>query len=166
MQNNTRILGVDPGYERLGIAVIEKNSAQKETLLFSDCIRTSPKKEHAVRLLEIQQALSECMSEYTPSVLAIETLFITKNQKTAIKVAEARGVILTQAASYSMDIHEFTPLQIKQAVTGYGKSQKHQVMSTLPHILRIDKDIYYDDEYDAIAVGITCSSVLNSPLFR
>jgi crossover junction endodeoxyribonuclease RuvC len=98
--------------------------------------------------------------------MAIESLFFNTNQKTVIRVAEARGVIISRAAFHKIKIYEFNPLQIKQAITGYGKCEKQQLISTLPHIIKIKKTITYDDEYDAIAVGLTCTAVLRTVLLQ
>lgn len=162
MPNNLKVLGIDPGYERLGMAVIEKKETGKEFLVFSDCVKTSNKEEHWNRLYKIDLALEECIKRDQPEVLAIETLFFNTNQKTAIKVAEVRGVIMSTAAKYGMKVKEFNPLQVKQAITGYGRSEKRQVIATLPYIIKIDKKIKYDDEFDAIAVALACSATLSS----
>jgi len=87
--------------------------------------------------------------------MAIENLFFNSNQKTALKVSEARGIIMYQALSGGLKVFEYTPLQIKIAITGYGRGDKKQVTDMLHHLIKIDKKIKYDDEYDAIAVGLT-----------
>ena len=153
--NNMRVIAVDPGYERLGIAVLEKTPKSKEVLLYSDCFVTSAKLPHSERLSLIGQEISRIIKEYKPERLGIETLFFNKNQKTAFYVAEARGVILYEAARHGLEINEFNPLQIKIAVTGYGRSEKEQVTFMVNKIVKIDKKIKHDDEYDAIACGIT-----------
>lgn len=150
------IIAIDPGYERLGIAVLEKNSREKETLLYSDCFKTSPKIPHSERLGLIGAEIERVIAEYKPQTLAIETLFFSTNTKTAITVAEARGVILYQAAKHGLAVYEYGPGQIKVAVTGYGKSDKDQMIAMIPRLILIEKNIKHDDEYDAIAVGLTC----------
>lgn len=162
MKSSIKVIGIDPGYERLGIAVIEKKLNDKEILIFSNCIKTSPKDPQSKRLLYISKSIDECIEKYKPKVMALETLFFNTNQKTAVKVAEARGVVMSRAAFYGLDMYEFNPLQVKQAITGYGRCEKRQIISTLPHIIKIDKEIHYDDEYDAIAVGLTCTAVLRN----
>lgn len=158
---NKRILAIDPGFERLGIAIIEKENTEK--LIYSDCFKTSPKEDFFIRLEKIGKEISKVIETYNPTALAIETLFFKNNQKTAMRVAEARGVIAYEAAKHGLSIHEFTPLQIKIAVTSHGRSDKSQMMFMLPKIIKIDKEIKHDDEYDAIAVGITYfSTVKNS----
>jgi len=148
-------MSIDPGYERLGIAIVEKEKNAKEKLIFSECFKTSPKEEHGKRLLNIGVRLKEIIKEHVPNALSIESLFFNTNQKTALLVAEARGVILATATEADLKICEYTPPQIKLATTGYGKSDKEQIIKMLPMLIKIEKEIKYDDEYDAIAVGIT-----------
>ncbi|MBU6370751.1 MAG: crossover junction endodeoxyribonuclease RuvC [Patescibacteria group bacterium] len=149
-----RILAIDPGYERMGVAVLEKNSG-KENLIFSECFRTSAKLPHAERLVLVGREVRALVKKYRPDAVALETLFFEKNQKTAMHVAEARGVLLFIAAEAGLPAAEFTPMEIKVAVTGYGKSDKWQVTSMVERLVNIKKAIKYDDEYDAIAVGLT-----------
>lgn len=150
-----RIIAIDPGYERIGIAILEKNTGGKETLLFSECLKTSPKEKHEKRLKTIGDEIGSLIKKYRPEALAIETLFFETNAKTAMKVSEARGVILYEAGKNGLTVAEYTPLQIKAAVTGYGKSDKNQVIFMVEKLIKIPKPIKYDDEYDAIACGLT-----------
>jgi crossover junction endodeoxyribonuclease RuvC len=154
-----RIIAIDPGYERLGIAVLEKLPKQKDALLYSECFRTKASLPHHERLGLIGKELERVIAEYAPQALCLENLFFSNNQKTAITVAEARGVILYQAAIHNLPVYEYGPGQIKVAVTGYGKSDKDQVIAMVPRLIAIDKEIQYDDEYDAIAVGLTCFAI-------
>jgi len=149
------VLGIDPGYERLGIAIVSREGGEKETLLFSDCFKTSPKTPHNERLLDLGKNLEEVIEKYKPEVLAIETLFFNSNQKTAMFVSEARGVILYVATKNGLDFFEYGPGQIKVAVTGYGRGDKNSVIKMIPLLIKIDKKIKHDDEYDAIAVALT-----------
>lgn len=149
-----KILAVDPGYERLGLAILERVKG-KDMLVFSECFFTDKKLPHPTRLANIGVELDRLIEEYQPEALSIEKLFFSKNQKTALLVAEARGVILHTAARKNLLIKEFLPVEIKIAVTGYGKSDKAQVMSMIPKLIKLDKPIKNDDEYDAIAAGIT-----------
>ena len=151
-----RIIAIDPGYERLGIAVIEKNPREKEVLLYSECFKTDAKLAQSDRLGLIGAELERVIDEYEPTAMAIETLFFSTNHKTAITVAEARGAILREAARHSLKVYEYGPGQIKVAVTGYGKSDKNQIIAMIPRLIKITKPIKHDDEYDAIAVGLTC----------
>ncbi len=153
------LIAIDPGYERLGIAVIEKNLKQKEKLLYSDCFQTDKKLPHYIRLGLIGGEIAKVISEYKPEVLCLENLFFTSNQKTAISVAEARGVILYEASRNNLKVFEYGPGEIKVAVTGYGKSDKDQIIAMIPRLIKIEKNIKHDDEYDAIAVGLTCLAI-------
>jgi len=149
-----KILAIDPGYERLGIAVIEK-VAKKETLIHSECFKTSAKESHADRLSQIQIHLTKIIKEHSPSALALETLFFSKNVKTALLVSEARGVIIATAKTLGLDVFEYSPQQIKVAVTGNGRSDKNGIAKMIPLLIKINKSIKQDDEYDAIACGLT-----------
>ena len=149
------ILSIDPGYERVGIAVLERLEKGKEKVLYSECFKTSPKIAHTERLFLVGQKIREIIDMWAPEALAIEKLFFNTNTKTAILVAEARGVIVYEAALAHMDIFEYTPLQIKIAVTGYGRSEKRAIMMMVPKLIEITKKIKSDDEYDAIAIGLT-----------
>jgi crossover junction endodeoxyribonuclease RuvC len=151
-----RILAIDPGYERLGIAVLEKNRGdRKETLLFSECFKTKTTNTHAERLLFLGQEISKIIKKYKPEALAIETLFLTTNHKTVMLVSETRGVILYEGARHNLSIHEFSPPQIKSAVAGDGHCDKKAIIKMIPLLINLDKEIKHDDEYDAIAVGLT-----------
>lgn len=152
---NMRIVGIDPGYDRLGIAVIEKENG-KETLLFSDCITTHKEDAPEMRLKTIADGCRDIIETYKPHALGIESLFFKKNQTTGIKVAESRGVVLNEAARIGIPVFEYSPPTIKLAVTGHGASDKKQVMNMVPRLVKIEKEIKYDDEYDAIAVALTC----------
>ena len=150
-----RIISIDPGYERLGIAVLEKNNGQKEKVVFSDTIQTSSKKEFRERLFEIGKEFENILKKYAPKVLAIENLFFNTNQKTVINVSEMRGALIFSALKNGLQVFEYTPLQIKAAITGYGKADKNQVIFMIQKLVDIEKEIKYDDEYDAIACGLT-----------
>ncbi len=152
MQNNfpAIILAVDPGYDRCGLAVF---SAEKE-LLHSACIVTNAKDRHADRLRYIRVELEKIMKEWKPDLLAIETLFFSLNKKTAIKVAEARGVILCTAAESGIEIIELSPQLIKLSTTGIGNSAKQGVQKMVATILKQDLSAKLDDEIDAMAIGL------------
>jgi len=150
-----RIISIDPGYERLGVAIIERLPRQKEVLLFSECFKTSAKLPHHERLTLIGNHIKEVISKYQPEALATEKLFFSNNQKTAMTVAEARGVILYAASSSELTVFEYSPADIKIAVTGYGKSEKNQVISMVKKLITVDKETNSDDEFDAIAIGLT-----------
>ncbi|MEY2641181.1 MAG: crossover junction endodeoxyribonuclease RuvC, crossover junction endodeoxyribonuclease RuvC [Candidatus Parcubacteria bacterium] len=151
------VLGVDPGYERLGIAILRKDAGdRRETLLYSTCFRTSPKDAHALRLAQILQHIMHIIEVHKPDVLAIETLFFSKNTTTALKVAEARGTVIAACAGKGLQVLEFSPQDIKIAVTGNGSSDKTQVMKMIPLLIAMPEQKKLDDEYDAIAAGLTC----------
>lgn len=150
-----RILSIDPGYERLGVAIIEKLPKQKEVLIFSECFKTSAKLPHHKRLALIGDRIREVVQKYRPDGLATEKLFFSGNQKTAMLVAEARGVILFTGSSLGLDIFEYSPSDIKIAITGYGKAQKNQMIDMVKKLINVDKKTNSDDEFDAIAIGLT-----------
>ncbi len=149
-----RALGIDPGYDRLGVAVIEKINGT-ETVLFSTCIETPKTADLPDRLLAAGEALREIIATYEPTVVGVETLFFNKNVKTAIGVAQARGVILFLAKQAGCTICELSPQQIKVAITGYGNSDKQAVWEMTKRLVKHVPDSAHDDEYDAIAVGVT-----------
>ncbi len=154
--NSPIILAIDPGFERLGIAVLEKQKGQKERLMYSECFKTNSKLPFPERLRLIGEKIENTISEYSPKILSIEKLYLTNNQKTGMGVSEARGVIIYSASRNGLSIFEYTPPQIKVAVTGYGKADKKMVMDMVPRLIHIEKKINSDDELDAIAIGITC----------
>ncbi len=151
-----KILGIDPGYDRVGIAIVEKTPSTKEVLIYSECFQTSSKNDFYTRLRQVGAKIAEVIEKHSPTALAIETLFITKNQKTAMRVAEARGVIMHEALRKDIPVYEYNPLQIKIAVTGHGGSDKAQVMKMIPLLVKMAQKKSHDDEYDAIAVALTC----------
>ncbi len=151
-----KIISIDPGYGRVGIAILEKeNSSNKEILLYSDCFQTDAKDSFENRLKYIGEEIQKLIKKYEPKILAIESLFFNTNQKTALLVSEAKGMIKYIALQNKLDVFEYTPLQIKIAVTGYGRSNKEQVTLMTKKLIEIKKETKYDDEYDAIAVGLT-----------
>ncbi len=149
-----KILAIDPGFERLGFAILEKEKG-KEVLFDSGCITTLSSKLFNERLLIIGEEIEKVIKKWKPEILAIETLFFNNNQKTAMKVSEARGVVIYISSKYKLSVHEYTPLQIKIAVTGYGRASKPQIKTMVTKLIDIKKVIKYDDEMDAIAIGIT-----------
>ena len=150
-----RVIALDPGYDRLGVAVME-NTGGVETLLFSTCIESNRQDELPERLLTIGSAFQKLLKKYQPDAMGIETLFFNKNIKTAIGVAQARGTLLYLAKQSGCDIYEFGPQQIKTAVTGYGKSDKKAVIDMVMRLVKNAPEKALDDEYDAIAIGVTC----------
>lgn len=151
-----RVLAFDPGYERLGAAVLEKEKGGKEVLLHSECIRTSAKSDFATRLRELGAAAEALMKKWEPDAVALEEVFFEKNAKTAMQIAEVRGALMYIAASKNLAAHHYTPGEVKIAVTGYGASTKAAVALMVPKLLALPPRVRLDDELDAIAVGITC----------
>ena len=156
------ILGIDPGFERMGCAILEK-SPGVEKLIYSDCLISSRSDAHEKRLLVLAKGLKKIIKKFKPDVMAIEKLFFTANQKTALKVAEARGVALLLAAENNLKVFEFTPLEVKMAMTGYGRAEKDQVRKMVLAMLKIDggkkpasPSGKLDDEIDAIAIALSC----------
>lgn len=150
-----RVISIDPGYDRVGIAILEKEVRSKEVLLFSECFETSSKDSIDQRIFKIGDRLDKLIKEYSPEVMAIETLYFTNNQKTVMGVSEARGVLKYVGICNGLEIMELTPAQIKIAITGYGRADKKQVLHMVPRLVEVkNADKMIDDEIDAIAVGL------------
>lgn len=149
-----KVLAIDPGYDRLGVAVLERHE-NRDALLFSSCILTDKNASIPERLHAMGETLRSIISEHAPDTVALETLFFSKNAKTAIAVAEARGVVLYLARQAGCTIREFSPQEVKVATTGYGKSDKTAVAHMVKRLIPQVPEKALDDEYDAIAVGIT-----------
>lgn len=156
-----RIISIDPGYERLGIAIIEKEKGSKEKYLFSVCFHTPKTLSHSERLALIMKELENIIQIWNPKILAIETLFLTTNHKTAMSVAEARGLILGVCSKHGLKVFEFSPPQIKLAICGNGAADKKAIIKMIPLLIQIPKTIKIDDEFDALAIGITFFALHN-----
>jgi crossover junction endodeoxyribonuclease RuvC len=149
-----KVLAIDPGYGRCGLALLEKNGG-KEAYLYSDCMETSAGIPFEERLASVAGEVERLIAAHAPDALAMEKLFFTNNAKTAMQVAEVRGAILHAAARAGVPVSEYTPGEIKSATTGSGRADKKQITQMIHLLLKIEKRIRLDDEYDAIAVGIT-----------
>ncbi len=151
-----RILGIDPGTGILGFGVIdvEKNSM---TLVDAGVIKTPVHQADSDRLETIFNELSEIINECKPTVMAVEKLFFAQNVTTAMSVSQARGVVLLLGKQHKMELHEYTPQQIKQALTGYGKAEKAQIQEMVRTILKLKSIPKPDDAADALAAAICCS---------
>jgi len=147
-----RILAIDPGFDRMGIAVLEGDPS-RPTYIWSDCV-TPPKGEPSERLAVVQQAVENAIATHAPDALAIESLFFSVNKKSALGVAEARGAVLAAAGKAGLSVREYSPQQVKLAVTGYGAADKNAVMGMIPRLISLPERRRLDDELDAIAVGI------------
>lgn len=153
MRAAMRILAIDPGYDRLGIAVIEGDPS-RPTLLMSACVEPAAGARED-RLAEVSNAVTDAVQKYAPDALAIETLFFSVNKKTALGVAEARGTVLAAAGIASLPVIECSPGQVKLAVAGHGGADKKAIAAMVPRLLNLPKKKRRDDELDAIAIGIT-----------
>ena len=148
-----RILGIDPGFAITGYSIIDY-IGNKFYLRTSGAILTEAKTSFPLRLEKINKELAEIIENYNPDAMSIEELFFNNNAKTAINVAQARGVILVTARMHNLDIFEYTPLQVKQAVTGYGRADKIQVQRMVKMILNEEKLPKLDDVTDSMAMAI------------
>ena len=151
------VLGIDPGDTLIGYGVIKKTGS-KLSLVDCGCVKTKTGAKAGEKLHELEEKLTEVILKHKPSLCGVEDIFFFKNFKTAIKVAQARGVILATCRRHNIEISEFTPLQIKQAVTGYGQAQKKQVQKMVGLILKLDEPIVQDDTADAVAAAICAAN--------
>jgi crossover junction endodeoxyribonuclease RuvC len=149
-----RILGIDPGTGILGFGVID-NKSGKHSLVDAGVIRTPVHQPTQERLITIYDELKEIIAEHTPQVMVVEQLFFAKNVTTAMTVSQARGVVLLLGEQLGLKLFEFTPLQIKQALTGYGKADKKQVQEMVRLQLGLTEVPKPDDAADALAAALT-----------
>lgn len=148
------ILACDPGYDRLGIAVLA-GSVHESNLLFSTCIQTDKKTDMSLRLAQLHNELLSVVEKFNPDVIAVEKLFFsTNNKKSALAVAESRGTVLTLAGIHSIPVIEHSPQEVKIAVTGYGNASKKQVIAMTKRLVKSLSPAALDDEYDAVALAI------------
>lgn len=159
-----RILGIDPGYAIVGFGILEAQRGQAQ-MLRCGAINTPAGVPMPMRLLQIQEDMETLIREFSPDVMAIEELFFNTNVTTGIGVAQARGVILATAARLGVEICEYTPSQVKQAVVGYGKAEKRQVMEMTRRILHLSAVPKPDDAADAVAVALCHARSCTSRLF-
>lgn len=153
MEEEVKILGLDPGTAITGWGVIVEKRKEPHLKAFG-CIETSKHKSDVERLQEIASDLEEVIDKYKPDEVAIEDLFFFKNLKTAMKVSQARGVLLLISAQNKVSVAEYTPLQIKQALTGYGRADKKQVQIMVKNVLKLKAVPKPDDAADALAAAI------------
>ena len=156
-----RILGIDPGTGILGFGVIEMHGP-KPLLVDGGVIRTPVKQDDAVRLLTIYEELTDIIAQTRPAVMAVEKLFFARNVTTAMTVAQARGVVLLCGQQAGLALFEYTPMQIKQAITGYGKADKKQMQEMVRVILGLKEIPRPDDAADALAAAITHSTSMRT----
>lgn len=152
--NNTKILAVDPGYGRIGFAVLEKN-IKGTTLLFSECIETDQSLTFDERLEIVISCLKNHIKKYSPKSVVLEKIFFSKNKKTALQVSEVRGACIYAIKESGAALFEYHPGEIKKAITGNGNATKKDIIKMAPLLVQIEKkDKMLDDEYDAIAIGL------------
>lgn len=161
------ILGIDPGTAITGYGIVEFSGNRFKVLDYGK-ILTSNRLNLANRLKHIYSSLEELMNQYSPDHLAVEELFFNKNVRTALSVGHARGVILLAGANHNISVFEYTPLQVKQAVVGYGRAEKKQVQEMVRIILNLEKIPKPDDVADALAITIchAHSYKLNRLMFK
>lgn len=152
---NLKILGIDPGYDRLGLAVIEKAPNGSQKLIFSTCLISDRKQTLSERFLFLGRELQALLKKIRPEAVALETLYFSVNQKTASKVAEVRGLIMFVCAELGLPIYEYNPMQVKSCVAGYGGAAKKQVIDLVRKQIAVPVTVKIDDEYDAIAIALT-----------
>lgn len=157
------ILGIDPGYAIVGWGVLRCENGKFSPVGFGS-IQTAAGQKVEERLRQIHEGMCEIIDRYHPDVMSVEELFWNTNQKTGIVVAEARGVILLSAHEAGIPIFEYTPLQVKQAIVGYGRAEKKQVITMVTSLLGLKKPPKPDDTADAIALAICHGNTAASPL--
>lgn len=149
-----KVLGIDPGFGRCGVAIVEKKNG-KEILIDSACIETSATAPFEARMSTVADGCARLIKKHKVDVVVLERLFFNNNQKTAFQVAETRGAIIYVATKAGLPVFEYTPGQVKSATARAGNADKKQVARMLHILLKINKTIRHDDEYDAIAVALT-----------
>ncbi len=147
------VLGIDPGIGRMGWAIVRRQNTEVRSQNFG-CLETSSQKKPEERLVEIYRFISDLVEKHKPSVLAIEELFFNNNAKTAFLVGQARGVVILAAAQKKIPVFIYTPLQVKVAVTGFGRAEKAQVGKMVKTILKLKEVPKPDDTTDALAVAL------------
>jgi crossover junction endodeoxyribonuclease RuvC len=159
------IIGIDPGTATTGFGILRKNGDNLRVVDYG-CINTKPNFSDGERLKIINKEIDKLIKKYKPEIFAVENLYFFKNFKTAIPVSQAKGVILLAAAKRKIPVLEFTPLQMKMAITGYGKADKKQVQKMVRKLLDLeekpkDKDKRKDDATDALGVALCCAILVN-----
>ncbi len=158
------IIGIDPGTATTGYGVIEKLNGEDIRFLDCGCIKTLPSLNQGERLKIINEELDKIILKYNPQFVAVESLYFFKNLKTAMPVSQAKGVILFTIAKNNIPILEFTPLQVKMTIVGYGRAEKKQVQKMIQSFLKLDSLPKEDDASDALGVALCCAFQKNSKL--
>ena len=152
-----RIIGIDPGMAIVGYSILDVEKNGNLTLVSSGSIQTSSKEDESKRLLEIHNDLQTIIEKFSPDIASVEKLFFFKNQKTVMPVSQARGVIVMTLEQCNLKIYEYTPIEIKQSLTGYGRATKDEVAKLVKICLDNCKIPKLDDTVDAIAIAICCA---------
>ena len=153
IKHDMKVLAIDPGYGRIGFAVVEKKD-RRTHLLFSECFETKKEETFENRLVQIGDRIRSIIQAQQPNCVAIERLFFSKNKKTALQTAEVRGVCVYTTKEHGLVITEYTPNQIKNAITGNSNATKKDIIRMVPQLIALNEKKRHDDEYDAIAIGI------------
>lgn len=159
LKKSIRTLGIDPGTSLLGYGIIDQVGNKYQAVTYGTC-RTAPRLVNAQRVKTIYQHFLELIKQYQPDQIALEKLFFFKNEKTVMAVSEVRGVLLLVAAEQNIPVREFTPLQVKQAVSGYGRAEKSSVQKMVQLILGLAVVPKPDDVADALAIAICCANTI------
>lgn len=154
-----KILGIDPGFGRMGYGVIEGGKSDWVAVQYG-CVETPAKTDFSSRLLSLHDELNKILKKFQPDRAAVEELFFAANAKTAMQVGAARGVILLTLLQAKLPVDEYTPLEVKQAVTGYGRAEKQQVQKMLQLLLKLPNIRLQDDAADALAVALSAGLFL------
>lgn len=160
-----RILGIDPGLAIVGFGLIEAETGKTQMLQYG-AVTTPAGLPLAARLVQLERDMEELIAQLRPEAIAVEELFFSNNITTGIAVAHARGIILCTAAKSGVPLFEYTPMQVKQAVVGYGKAEKHQVQEMVKNILHLSEIPKPDDTADAVALAICHGHSSGSQLSR
>ena len=155
------ILSIDPGYDRVGFSVIEKEG-ENNKLIYSECFETERKNDFYDRLYLVGKRFEELIKKHKPDVVAIEKIFFASNKKTGISVSNVIGSLIYISRSNNIKVLEYTPKEVKLALTGDGSADKDQIHKMLKHFVDLEEKKAKDDEYDSIAVGITCSAMISN----
>lgn len=153
--NTLKILGIDPGLETTGISILEVEGSSLHPL-YCQCIKTKNNQSLDLRLKSIYESVVHTIETYNPACLAIEQIFFSVNAKSAIKVGQARGVCILAASNHGLPTYEYTPLEVKQAIVGYGRATKQQIKYMLKSILHVSEQYFpkKDDAWDAMAICV------------
>lgn len=159
------VFGIDPGYAIVGWGIVDITAGRLTPVAYG-AVTTEAGEEFPKRLLKIQEKISYLLSKYKPQAVSIEKLYFNTNTTTAIDVAQARGVIVCEAARQKIDVFEYTPIQVKAAVVGYGQAEKKQVMEMTRQLLKLNEMPKPDDTADALAIAICHAHSFNSQRFN